>query len=265
MAARAERLQRQLRRHDLLRLRARRRRRRAHRRREVGEVPARARARPAAAAARRRRPLLRLGRPRVRQRLLRRGARRRDLRRRGRAPSSTTRPRRTGRRRGLYRTFRWGRNLELFFLDGRSFRSAKATAACGGDIAPTAPPAVRQAFAALAPGARTSGAAGMSRRDRLARADAARRAQLDAFTQGDPRLDRDLQGRRQPGAADAALRAPVRPLGGLRGRSHACARRPPGRPERRRAHDRHPRAPDRRGADADVRRRAARSGRASGR
>jgi phosphodiesterase/alkaline phosphatase D-like protein len=27
---------------------------------------------------------------------------------------------------GLYRTFRWGRNLELFFLEERSFRSAKA-------------------------------------------------------------------------------------------------------------------------------------------
>ncbi|MCZ7588758.1 MAG: alkaline phosphatase D family protein [Gaiella sp.] len=54
-------------------------------------------------------------------------------------------------RTGGYRTFRWGKNLELFLLDGRSFRSAKATAACGGDIAPTAPAAVRQAFAALAP------------------------------------------------------------------------------------------------------------------
>ena len=54
-------------------------------------------------------------------------------------------------RTGLYRTFRWGRHLELFLLDARSFRSAKATAACDGDIAPTAPPAVRQAFAALAP------------------------------------------------------------------------------------------------------------------
>ena len=54
--------------------------------------------------------------------------------------------------RGLYRTFRWGRHLQLFFLDARSFRSAKATAACGGDIAPTAPQAVRQAFAALSPG-----------------------------------------------------------------------------------------------------------------
>ena len=58
---------------------------------------------------------------------------------------------------GLYRTFRWGRNLELFFLDERSFRSAKASAggACdnGGspDLAPTAPLAVRAAFAALIP------------------------------------------------------------------------------------------------------------------
>ena len=55
------------------------------------------------------------------------------------------------RRTGDYRTFRWGRNLQLFILDGRSFRSAKATAACAGDIAPTAPPAVRQAFATLSP------------------------------------------------------------------------------------------------------------------
>ena len=59
---------------------------------------------------------------------------------------------------GLYRSFRWGRNLELFILDGRSFRSAKASA--GGvcntgsspDLAPTAPQAVRNAFASLAPG-----------------------------------------------------------------------------------------------------------------
>ena len=53
---------------------------------------------------------------------------------------------------GLYRTFRWGKHLELFFLDERSFRSAKATAACSGDLAPTAPQAVRNAFATLAPG-----------------------------------------------------------------------------------------------------------------
>ena len=33
---------------------------------------------------------------------------------------------------GLYRTFRWGKHLELFFLDQRSFRSAKASA--GGTV-----------------------------------------------------------------------------------------------------------------------------------
>ncbi len=55
---------------------------------------------------------------------------------------------------GLYRTFRWGKHLELFFLDERSFRSAKATTACSGDLAPTAPQAVRDAFATLAPGLR---------------------------------------------------------------------------------------------------------------
>ena len=59
---------------------------------------------------------------------------------------------------GLYRTFRWGRNLELFLLDERSFRSGKAsagpecrTASGAPDIAPTAPQPVRSAFASLAP------------------------------------------------------------------------------------------------------------------
>ena len=52
---------------------------------------------------------------------------------------------------GLYRRVRWGRHLELFFLDARSFRSAKATAACGGDLAPTVPAALRGSFATLAP------------------------------------------------------------------------------------------------------------------
>ena len=52
---------------------------------------------------------------------------------------------------GLYRSFRWGRHLEVFFLDGRSFRGAKVNTTCGGDLAPTAPTAARQAFAALAP------------------------------------------------------------------------------------------------------------------
>ena len=61
---------------------------------------------------------------------------------------------------GLYRTFRWGRNLELFFLDERSFRDAKASATdvCDNpgtpgqaDLAPTAPQALRDVFALLIP------------------------------------------------------------------------------------------------------------------
>jgi alkaline phosphatase D len=58
---------------------------------------------------------------------------------------------------GIYRSVRWGRNLELFFLDERSFRDAKASAdgvcnnpATGApDVAPTGPQAVRSAFAAV--------------------------------------------------------------------------------------------------------------------
>jgi len=60
---------------------------------------------------------------------------------------------------GLYRSFRWGQNLELFFLDERSFRSAKASdgGVCDNpdtgspDLAPTAPQSVRNVFAALVP------------------------------------------------------------------------------------------------------------------
>jgi phosphodiesterase/alkaline phosphatase D-like protein len=60
---------------------------------------------------------------------------------------------------GLYRTVHWGRNAELFFLDERSFRSAKADegAICNNpstgepDVAPTAPQSVRNVFAALVP------------------------------------------------------------------------------------------------------------------
>src|SRR5262249_15618139 len=59
-----------------------------------------------------------------------------------------------------YRTERWGKNLELFFLDERSFRSAKASAngVCDNpstpgepDLAPTAPQSVRNVFSALVP------------------------------------------------------------------------------------------------------------------
>lgn len=60
---------------------------------------------------------------------------------------------------GLYRSRRWGDNLELFFLDQRSFRSKLASS--GGvcdnpdtgepDIAPTAPQSTRSLFGLVAP------------------------------------------------------------------------------------------------------------------
>lgn len=61
---------------------------------------------------------------------------------------------------GIYRSFRWGKNLQVFFLDERSFRSAKAD--YGGqcdnppgsgspDLAPTAPTASRGLFSVIAP------------------------------------------------------------------------------------------------------------------
>jgi alkaline phosphatase D len=63
-------------------------------------------------------------------------------------------------KKGIYRSFRWGRNLEIFFLDERSFRSAKADYGGGcdnppgsgsPDLAPTAPPASRALFSAIVP------------------------------------------------------------------------------------------------------------------
>jgi alkaline phosphatase D len=58
---------------------------------------------------------------------------------------------------GLYRSYRWGKNLELFFLDERSFRDAEASTSCINpstgqpDLAPTATPGQRAAFALLIP------------------------------------------------------------------------------------------------------------------
>ena len=61
---------------------------------------------------------------------------------------------------GFYRHFRWGKNLELFIPDERSFRDAKASegGVCDNpsgsgnpDLAPTAPQSIRNQFAALAP------------------------------------------------------------------------------------------------------------------
>jgi phosphodiesterase/alkaline phosphatase D-like protein len=59
---------------------------------------------------------------------------------------------------GIYRSFRWGTNLEVFFLDERSFRSAKASAnhQCDDrngnpDLGPTAPQSARNTFAVVYP------------------------------------------------------------------------------------------------------------------
>ena len=60
---------------------------------------------------------------------------------------------------GIYRTMRWGKNLELFFLDERSFRSQNADegGVCNNpqtnepDVAPTAPQTTRNLFAVVTP------------------------------------------------------------------------------------------------------------------
>lgn len=61
---------------------------------------------------------------------------------------------------GLYRSVRWGKNLEIFFLDERSFRSNEAhyEGACDNppgsgvrDPVPTAPQALRDAFSVFLP------------------------------------------------------------------------------------------------------------------
>ena len=108
-------------------------------------------------------PLQPLGRSRVHQRLHARGAPQADLPRRC-SRFHGLRPRDVSSRNGLYRTFRWGKHLELFFLDERSFRSAKVRTVCGNDLAPTAPQAVRDAFAALVPSLAKPGRARLPRR-----------------------------------------------------------------------------------------------------
>jgi phosphodiesterase/alkaline phosphatase D-like protein len=60
---------------------------------------------------------------------------------------------------GIYRTFRWGKNLQLFFIDERSFRSAEAwvggtcdnPATGSPDLAPTMPPSQRTFFSVRVP------------------------------------------------------------------------------------------------------------------
>ena len=61
---------------------------------------------------------------------------------------------------GIYRSARWGKNLEIFFLDTRSFRSTLANyngncdnppGSGNPDLAPTAPASTRSLFAPLVP------------------------------------------------------------------------------------------------------------------
>jgi alkaline phosphatase D len=83
----------------------------------------------------------------------------RTLYKRGQTAFRDYAPVRWTKRDGLYRSMRWGRNLELFFLDERSFRSANADAnhVCDNpqtgspDIAPTAPSTTRTLFSAVTP------------------------------------------------------------------------------------------------------------------
>ena len=144
---------------------------------------------------------------------------------------------------GLYRSVRWGKHLELFFLDERSFRSAKATSACGNDLAPTAPQPVRDAFASLAPGSEEPRAARLPRRDQRSRSHDARRTSVRGVHERDRGLDRDLEGHRERGSDPAVLRAALRPLGGLRRRARPAAALPAGEREERRL----PRPPTRTG------------------
>jgi phosphodiesterase/alkaline phosphatase D-like protein len=83
----------------------------------------------------------------------------RTLYRRGAKAFRDYSPVRFSRRNGLYRKVRWGRNLELFFLDQRSFRSQNADegGVCDNpqtgepDFAPTAPQSTRTVFSAAVP------------------------------------------------------------------------------------------------------------------
>ncbi len=158
---------------------------------------------------------------------------------------------------GLYRSVRWGRHLELFFLDERSFRSGKATAACGNDLAPTAPQPVRDAFAALAPGLRNPVPPAC-----LAAINDPTRTMLGArqyavVHERDQGVEGHLEGRRERGSDPAVLRAPVRPLGGLRRRARAPPPLPPAEHEERRLpRDGHACEPHQRGALPHARRRA---------
>ena len=161
---------------------------------------------------------------------------------------------------GLYRTFRWGKNLELFFLDERSFRSAKASAGGTCNVRARRPRADR--------------ARGRARRLRGARsprsASPVSQACLDAINEpvtddssargSTPRSSRRSRPRPRRGRSSSNetpiqqfYRCPYDRWEGYAAERTQLLARPRGRQERRLPDDRHAREPDRRGAAADVR------------
>ena len=119
------------------------------------------------------------------------------------------------------RTFRWGKHVELFFLDQRSFRRGRhppgacATSPARRISAPTAPAAVRQAFTVLIPTlAQPDPQACLEKDQRPSRTMlGAASAYASCATCGDrPRPSRYVN----ETPIMQLFRAPLRPLGGLR-------------------------------------------------
>ena len=96
---------------------------------------------------------------------------------------------------GIYRSVRWGKNLEIFFLDERSFRSSSSdySGVCDNpagsgnpDLAPTAPQSTRNIFSRDRPAARQPGAAaGCLERDQRPEPDDARLEAAGGVQEGD--------------------------------------------------------------------------------
>ena len=125
---------------------------------------------------------------------------------------------------GLYRTFRWGKHLELFFLDERSFRSAKAVAAiCNWPAKSTSRPRRRQrcgnAFARSCPRWRPPVPQACLDAHRGPRADDARRSPAHRASEGDQASTATLKVIVNEVPLMQFFALAVRPLGGLRRRA----------------------------------------------